>query len=184
MNVVQFEVDAANYELRLAQVRAEYQLPDKWLERPDHVAIKCADTASYLSTVESFRPLVDEASYGKVELGGRRLASAEFLVPIQLCGVEFNMIEIMEPRPNADPIKESFVEHTEFTVDDLLTVYNGLTQRIAPTDDAAKVVDDRGSHHPGIVLEFGDGLEVKFNKTSLAGMVIDEKRRKIWQRIK
>jgi hypothetical protein len=184
MNVVDFEVSAARYQEAFERVRDTYQLPGRWFDNPDHVAIKCADTASYLSTVESFRPLVDPGSYGKIDQGGRRLASGEFWTPIQLCGVEFEMVEIMEPRADADLIEKSFVEHTEFTVDDLLTVYNGLTQRIASTDDVAKVVDDRSSHHPGIVLEFGDGLEVKFNKTSLADMVIDEKRRKIWQRIK
>lgn len=184
MNVVEFESSAAQYEQSLVEVRSEYQLPDKWFGRPDHVAIKCPDTESYLDTVEAFRPLVNPESYGKIDQGGRRLASGNFLTPIQLGGFEFEMIEIMEPRPNASPIERTFVEHTEFTVDDLLTIYNGLTMKIAANDSSVRVIDDRQSHHPGIVLEFADGLEVKFNETSLANMVIDEKRRNIWEKLK
>lgn len=184
MNVVEFELSAISYEQLLAEVRSEYQLPDKWFSRPDHVAIKCPDTESYLNTVEAFRPLVDPESYGKIDQGGRRLASGNFLTPIRLGDFEFEMIEIMEPRPNANPIEKAFVEHTEFTVDDLLTIYNGLTMKIGANDSAVRVIDDRQSHHPGIVLEFAEELEVKFNETSLADMVVDEKRRNIWERLK
>lgn len=183
MNVVDFESSAASYERLLNEVRTKYQLPNRWFERPDHVAVKCKDPKDYLAAIESLTPLFDTETLGEIRQAGRRLASARLLTAMHLDGFEFGMIEIMEPRLNAIPIKETFVEHTEFTVDDLLTIYNGLTRRIAPNDSAVKVVDDRESHHPGIVLEFGDGLEVKFNETSLADMVVNEQRQNIWEKL-
>ncbi|GIW60805.1 MAG: hypothetical protein KatS3mg087_1871 [Patescibacteria group bacterium] len=181
MNVLDFESSAASYERLLNKVRAECQLPDKWFERLDHVAVKCKDSNDYLVSIESLNSLFDTETLGEIRQVDLRLASARFMTAIHLGGSEFGMIEIMEPRLNANPIKETFVEHTEFTVDDLLTIYNGLTCRIAPNDSAVKVFDDRASYHQGIVLEFGDGLEVTFNETSLAEMVVNEQRQNIWE---
>lgn len=184
MNFIDFQDDAVKYERCLSSVRTEYQLPDKWFAYPDHLAVKCKDTESYLSTIELIKPQLDLETLGEIDQAGRRLASGSFSDPMRLGDYLFEMIEIMEPKPNSSLIEYTFVEHAEFTVNDLLTVISDLNGKVSASDKTVKVVDGRASHHPGILLEFSDGLEVKFNEMNLARMVADEKRRKIWRKIK
>jgi hypothetical protein len=183
MGTFDFEHSRERYEEAFLAVTSEFQVPGSFLVSPDHVAIKCADTGAFFDAIDEFVPRIMPGTLGEINQGGRRLASGELVDPIKLAGHTFGVVEIMEPRPGAEA-QETFVEHTEFTVPNLLTVYNILCGKVGSGATDVRVVDQRQSHHPGIILEFGDRLEIKFNETSLVEMVEDEKRRHIWRGIK
>lgn len=94
----EFTLQITEYAEALQAFRTEHDLPAEWFAVPDHLAVKCAGSADYESTIQTWLPLAAELSY--VYLNDRRLATARLLGPLTVGEFgDIEWLEIMEPRP-------------------------------------------------------------------------------------
>ena len=54
MSTFDFERSCERYQEEFLAVAGEYQVPDSFLRKPDHIAIKCADTGAYFDAIDEF----------------------------------------------------------------------------------------------------------------------------------
>ena len=57
-----------------------HHLPESWFYAPDHLALKCADSKDFETTLEKWEPISEALSY--INLDGRRLATAHLVEKI------------------------------------------------------------------------------------------------------
>jgi len=111
--MINFKSELAVYAEAIETFRLEYELPNEWFARPDHVAIKCADSTDYDSMVGEWLPSATHCYY--VHLNNRRLGTAKLLSPIAIGNLgTVQWLEIMEPRPEKVGIDPVGVDHMEF----------------------------------------------------------------------
>lgn len=166
--IERFQGELDSYVTELEKFVQEHELPDRWFEDPDHVAIKCADSEDFEVTLAEFKDVSNQISY--IEEGGRRLAAAHLLKPLAIGrfgSVEW--VEVMEPRPGR--VGNDFVglEHAEFC-------YPIFTKARSVLRKAGVEHDLR--HNPGhdwINIAINDtGQELKLNNRPLSKVMPDE----------
>lgn len=175
MNIDGLKSSITDYEVAFNRFVGQFELPKSFFSSPDHVAVKCADGTDYLATCSELKTIVDESGIWEIRMDERLLASAclRDSISLQLNDKEtqFPWIEIMQPRPGKE-LDSGFVEHVEFTVEDLLSVSKVLdSQGIAFEEQS-----NPGHRWLNVVLD-SKGREVKFSDKSLEEVAEDERRR-------
>lgn len=129
--MINFKSELAVYVEAIEAFRLEHGLPSEWFARPDHVAIKCADSIDYDSMVGEWLPSAAHCYY--VRLNNRRLGTAKLLKPIAIgdLGV-VEWIEIMEPRPEKVGIDPVGIDHMEFDFADFTAAEEILNAKGVP----------------------------------------------------
>lgn len=161
-----FEARVAAYAEALEDFRVHYELPDEWFDRPDHLAIKCKDSADFEVAIEQWLPKSAELSY--VHLNGRRLATALLLEPIAVGNLgTVEWLEIMEPRPEKVGLDPVGIDHMEFEFADFESAQEVLGEK------GVEFANQENPNHHWLSI-LANGYEFKLNDRVLADIVEEE----------
>lgn len=170
MNNERFASELKKYDVAFERFINKHNLPAEWFQRPDHVAIKCADGEDYKETCNEFSTLV-QGGIWETKMNDRKLASAQLLSALTIATYEFGWLEIMQPRPGKE-MTAGFVEHTEFLFADFEQI------QIRLTDGGIEYTLQQNPSHSWVNLVIdGLGREIKFNDKSLKDVSADEQAR-------
>lgn len=170
MNAARFTSELEKYELAFRQFVSKHDLPLEWFQKPDHVAIKCADAEDYGATCEEFKPLV-QGGIWEIEMDSRKLASAQLLTSLVVAQYSFEWLEIMQPRLGKETT-HGFVEHTEFVFADFEAVQTNLAENSIEFE----LQQNTGHQWINLVID-GLGREIKLNNKPLEAVAHDERTR-------
>jgi hypothetical protein len=170
MSISKLPFELGDYAQKLSEFeRRGNNLARRWLDEPDHVAIKAFNSRAYeslLAQVEAQMEVDDNIIVA--ELNERRIATA-FLTGGLAVGEfgEVHMLEIMEPRPERVGKDKVGLDHVEFLVTDLVGVQRHLRRGQVSFEHQVN------SSHEFVSVRFGESHEheVKFTDTSLADIV-------------
>lgn len=177
MNIPEFEESLEKYNDSFTLFTRQYGIPLEFLLQPDHIAIKCADRDDYLETCQEIGGLVN-GSLWEFEEGGRTLASGQLVAGIPLIHAPsitggdtqrrpLRWIEIMQPKPGKES-REGYVEHVEFTYEDLFMVEAMLYSRAV---EGIERQSNPSHSWVNIPITSDSLLELKINDKSLQDML-------------
>lgn len=166
----EFEPAIETYANQLEEFVDLYALPDEWFQRPDHVAIKCADARDYDATI---KVLKSDAEYiGEVKMNGRRLASIKLIGCIGFRSFgKIYWVEVMEPRPEKIGKDIVGLEHAEFFYPDFEEV-----KEVLGSLDVSYEMQSNPNHQWINIGINKRGQELKLNDKPLAEITLEEAR--------
>lgn len=162
------------YALDATTYIAQHALPNEWFVIPDHIAVKCADTADYEATIQAFAPVSRFIS--SIETGGRRLGTAQLLNKLSIGQLgRVSIVEIMEPRPEKVGASRVGVEHMEFYYPDFERAERFINDASSPDGETLPYeINLDNTAHQTLILPFGEGLEIKLNNRTLGQIIPEE----------
>ncbi len=139
-----------------------YGLGDLVLDKKiDHASVKALNKSEYDEYIQTYLPLSKKLGYESMDL--RQIAVAELYQPLE-CG-EFgnvDILEIMEPKPNAAITTHDMIDHIEIIIDNLEAL-----EIILKDKDVEFKVEGNGEHKAIAVSINEWDQEVKFAEKSI-----------------